>query len=188
MFNLTGTELLNDSTWNRQNGGFGSTGPTILDASKLNLVFKPEIRWYRKGSSSPHYAFYYGLKLLFRTAHYKKTQIGFEEYFYTTLTNIWTGVGNEVLSNYGVRRNTIGLQFVIGKKDPVFEKGIGNLFVAVGVRYIANRPLQKAFNPFDDGNNFLEDLNLGFLDFSQQYKFVTMDLAFGVRFGGKIKR
>lgn len=186
MINLTGTELLNDSTWNTDRR-FGSVGPAILDASKLNLVIKPEIRWYTQGSSRRDYAFYCGLKLLLRTAHFQKTQVGSEEYFYSTLTNNWTGIGDDILSTYAVRRNTIGLQFVVGKKDGLFKTGTSNLFVAVGVRYITNKPLKKVFNPFDNGNDRLKDFNLDFLDFSQQYKFVTMDFALGVRFGGRIK-
>lgn len=163
------------------------TAQTILNSSKTNYVIKSEIRWYRK-YSTPQDAFYYGLRLMWRNVNYLKTQETNEEYFFSTLTNNWTAVGEESISVYKVRRRSIGVQFLIGGKDRLFKKASTNWYTGVGVRYISNSPTDKAFNPFENLDSAFEELNLGFLDFSKKYKFVTIDFAFGVRFGGKIKR
>lgn len=187
IFNLTGRQLI-DSTTNWQNWSTnGSIGSTILNSSTLNYVINSEIRWY-KNKKNPQDAFYYALKLMWRNTNYLKSQIISEQYSYSTLTNNWTGIGTESIENYGVKRNSIGLQFIIGQKHDVFKKGIGNIYGGVGLRYIANKPLQKSFNPFDFGNQRAENLDLEFLDFSKQYKVITIDFSLGIRFGGKIKR
>lgn len=185
LFNLTNRKLVQQTDLQNLQG-VGSIGPTILDPSKLNYVIKSEIRWYR--DNNPYYSFYYGLKLMWRNTDYQKTQVSFEEYAYSTLTNNWTGIGNQQIEPYFVRRNSVGVQFIAGTKARGFGQGIINLYSGVGIRYIANKPLQKRYNPFDEGNIFAQEFDLDFLDFSKQYKVITMDFSVGIRFGGKIKR
>lgn len=185
LFNLTGTKIDTelDPTISAQEQSY----PSILNSSKLNYVIKPEIRWYRK-NSSPKNGEYYGVRLLWRDVNFLKNQRTFEEYAFSTLTNTWTAIGNEQISVYQVKRQTLGLQFLMGTKGRLFKGINSNLYAGVGVRYINNRIFKKAFDPFDTGNLIIEDLNLEFLDFSKEYKVITIDFALGVRLGTRIKQ
>lgn len=185
MINLAGTKLNTevDPTLSPQED---QADQTILNGSKANYVIKTEFRWYRK-YSSPEDASYYGLRLMWRNVNYLKNQRTYEEYFFSTLTNNWTGVGEENISIYDVRRRSVGVQFLVGWKNNLFNTINSNLYMGVGVRYISNRPTNKTFDPFEDFNSSLDDFNLDFLSFNKQYKLITMDFAFGMRFGGRIK-
>lgn len=183
MVNLIGAKLQTDATAATQDEFITQT---ILNSSKANYVIKPELRWYREGSSSED-AFYYGLRLMWRNVNYLKTQETYEEYAFSTLTNSWTAIGEERISVYKVRRRSVGVQFLIGGKNKILRRLSSNWYMGVGIRYISNVPLNKAFDPFEDFDSTFEDLNLEFLTFNKQYKFVTMDFALGMRFGGKIK-
>lgn len=186
MINITGMKL-NTEVNRTVSAQEDQVDQTILHSSKANYALKPEIRWYRQ-NSSPKDASYYALRLIWRNANYLKNQRVFEEYAYSTLTNSWTAIGSENISIYQVRRQTLGLQFVIGRKDILF-KGINtNVYTGVGVRYISNSPSKKAFNPFENIDSIYEDLNIEFLKFNKKYKIITMDFALGVRFGGRVKR
>ena len=159
----------------------------ILNSSKANYVIKPEFRWYR--NNNPKDATYYCIRLMWRNVNYYKNQRTHEEYAYSTLTNNWTGIGDENISIYRVRRRSVGIQFLLGGKDSFLKTFIANWYMGVGVRYISNLPTNKAFDPFEDFTNaFYIDSGLEFLKFNKQYKFVTMDFALGVRFGGNLKR
>ncbi|WP_375561115.1 hypothetical protein ACE193_00750 [Bernardetia sp. OM2101] len=186
MINLTGIELNTeaDPTLSTQED---QVNQTILNSSKANYVIKTEFRWYRK-YSSPKDAAYYGIRLMWRNVNYLKNQRTFEEYAFSTLTNNWTGIGEENISIYKVRRRSVGVQFLIGWKNNVFKKINSNWYMGVGVRYISNLPTKKTFDPFEDFNSSLEELNLEFLSFNKQYKIVTMDFALGMRFGGRVKQ
>lgn len=186
MVNITGAELNTqvDRTVSAQED---ATDQTILNSAKANYTIKPEIRWYRQNSNSKD-ASYYGLRLIWRNVNYLKNQRVHEEYAFSTLTNTWSAIGDENMSIYRVKRQTLGLQFLIGTKKR-FIKGINsNLYAGVGVRYISNQPENKAFNPLQAEGNLLEELNLEFLSFNKAYKIITMDFALGVRFGGRIKK
>jgi len=160
---------------------------TILNSSKANYVIKPELRWYREGNNAK-YASYYGIRLMWRNVNYLKNKQTFEEYAFSTLTNNWTAIGEDNISIYQVRRRSIGVQFLVGWKNSFFKKLSSNLYMGVGVRYISNVPTNKAFDPFEGFNDtLLDELNLEFLQFNKQYKFVTMDFALGMRFGGRLK-
>ena len=160
---------------------------TILNSSKANYVLKPEIRWYRDGNN-PRDAAYYGFRLMWRNMNYLKNQRTFEEYAFSTLTDNWTGIGQESISIYPIRRRSMGVQFLLGWKNSLFKIISSNLYMGVGVRYISNVPKNKIFDPFEQLDATLNDLDLDFLSFNKQYKFVTMDFAFGMRFGGRIKQ
>jgi hypothetical protein len=186
MVNLTGTEL-NTEINSVSSGQENQINQTILNSSRANYVIKSEFRWYRK-YSSPKDAAYYGIRLMWRNVNYLKNQRTNEEYFFSTLTNNWTAIGEENISIYRVRRRSVGVQFLIGWKETVLKKITANWYIGVGVRYISNLPTKKAFDPFEDFDSSLDELNLDFLRFNKQYKLVTMDFALGMRFGGKIKR
>ncbi len=185
MVNLTGAKL------NTEIDPFLATqdeaiNQNILNSSKANYVIKSELRWYRK-YSNPQDAFYYGLRFMWRNTNYLKGQQVYEEYAFSTLTNNWTGIGDERISIYQVRRRSVGVQFLIGWKNSFFKKINSNLYTGVGVRYISNVPTNKVFDPFEDFDSTFGDLNLEFLEFKKQYKFITMDFAIGIRFGGKFR-
>ncbi len=187
MINLIGAKL-NTQTNPAVSAQEDQIDQTILNFAKANYVIKPEFRWYREGSK-PQDAFYYGIRLMWRNVNFLKNQRTYEEYFFSTLTNNWTGIGEESISIYKVRRRSIGVQFVVGWKDKFIGNLISDYYLGAGVRYISNTPTQKAFDPFEDFANVLyKDLNIEFLKFNKQYKFVTIDFSLGVRFGGKIKR
>ncbi len=162
------------------------TDQLILNSARANYVIKSEFRWYRE-NSSPKDAFYYGIRLMFRNVNYLKNQQTSEEYIFSTLTNNWTAVGQENITIYRVRRRSFGVQFLVGYKDSFLKKFSSNLYMGVGVRYISNQPTNKAFDPFEDVDSFFEELDMDFVKFNKQYKFVTMDFALGLRFGGRIK-
>lgn len=186
IFNLTGMKL-NTEISPTSSAQEDQVNQTILHSAKANYVIKSELRWYRK-YSSPQNTAYYGIRLMWRNVNYLKNQKSQEEYSFSTLTNNWTGIGEENISIYQVRRCSVGVQFLIGWKDNILKKFTSNWYLGVGVRYISNAPRNKAFNPFEDFENSpLEELNLEFLRFNKQYKVITMDFALGMRFGGRIK-
>jgi hypothetical protein len=185
MINITGAELNTDINL-ALSAQEELVDQIILNSSKANYVIKPEFRWYTK-YSTPKSAAYYGIRLMWRNTNYLKNQQTYEEYAFSTLTNNWTGIGEENISIYKVRRRSVGVQFLIGFKNYLFNKITSNWYIGVGTRYISTVPTNKAFDPFENFDSTFEDLNLEFLKFNKQYKFVTMDFALGMRFGGKIK-
>ena len=84
----------------------------------------------------------------------------------------------------GVRRRSIGIQYVKGWKGRFAKTWSSNFYFGVGVRYISNKPIDKLPTPFGDD---WEIFQIEFLDLDKQYKFISMDISLGFRLGTKLK-
>ncbi len=152
-----------------------------------NYVIKPEIRFYT--TNNPQKASYHAIKFMFRNMNYKKNQLVFDEYFFDEQNQFWTPVGASIESDYRVRRRSIGIQYIRGWKGKLGKTKISNFYFGIGMRYIANQPIDKRPTPFDRGfGGFSSSLGIDILDIERQYKLITMDIALGFRIGTKIKR
>jgi hypothetical protein len=148
-----------------------------------SYVIKPEIRFYTK--NNPQKASYHAIKFMFRNMNYKEDQFVYDEYFFDQNSQSWTISGEGYQSDYRVRRRSIGIQYIKGWKGRFAKSWINNFYFGVGVRYISNKPIDKRPTPF---NSNWEEWSIDFLELDKQYKFISMDIALGLRIGTKLKK
>ena len=158
-------------------------GVSFPYSSYPNYVIKPEIRFYTK--NNPQKGSYHAIKFMFRNMNYKERQFVHDDYFYDEDLQRWTPVGSGYDSDYRVRRRSVGIQYIKGWKGRLGKTWINNFYFGVGMRYVANQPIDKRPIP---NNDFWRSWNVGYLDLEQQYKFITIDGAVGFRIGTKLKK
>ena len=163
-----------------QNGSNFNT----LYSSYPSYTIKPELRFYTK--NNPQKASYHAIKLMFRNVNYKEEQFVYDEYFFDETTQSWTVFGEGRVEEYRVRRRSVGLQYIKGWKGRFAKTWISNFYFGVGMRYVANIPIDKRPTPFTSDDWGIWDTD--FLDIKKQYKFVMLDLACGFRLGSSLKK
>ena len=71
---------------------------------------------------------------------------------------------------------------------PRFKKYTYNVYYGIGVRYISNSFIDKPYNPIKSWAENDGAFEEGVFTVQEEYKRISLDIAFGLRIGGKIKR
>ncbi len=164
----------------KQNGG------KLEHPAHISYTIKPEIRFYKE--NNPQEGRYSAIKLMFRNMNYQDVEAVFEGYEFDENTQNWNGIGNRTTENFRIKRQTIGIQFIKGHKNRLFNKYTHNVYYGIGIRYVSNLFIKKPYNPIEsqDENDGL--FERGIFNVKEEYKMVSLDIALGLRIGGKIKR